>query len=237
MRLQKYLADSGIASRRKCEELINLGRVAVNGEEAKIGCTVEPGIDVVTFDGKPVQPAEKRVVYAFYKPQGVICSSSDPQGRKTVQDYFRDVPYRLFSIGRLDYDSEGLLLMTNDGELTNYLSHPSREIEKIYYVICDGKLDHEQKALLESGIKLEEGLTAPARVHDIYRTENGNTSFYITIHEGRNRQIRRMLAAVEHNTLLLRRVKEGPIEIGAMRPGDKRILSDTEIEGIKGTKK
>lgn len=233
MRLQKFLADSGIASRRKCEELIILGRVTVNGEKAKIGCTVEPGIDIVMFDGKPIQSAGKRVVYAFYKPQGVICSSSDPQGRETVQDYFRDVPYRLFSIGRLDYDSEGLLLMTNDGELTNALTHPSHEIEKTYYVICDGKLDNEQKGLLESGIKLEEGVTAPARVYNIYRTENGNTSFYITIHEGRNRQIRRMLAAVAHNTLLLRRVKEGAIEIGTMQPGDKRRLSDAEIEEIK----
>jgi pseudouridine synthase len=233
MRLQKYLADSGIASRRKCEELISLGRVTVNGKKAELGCSVNPEADLIELDGRIVRPVEERVVYAFYKPQGVICTASDPQGRETVLEYFRDVPYRMFSVGRLDYDSEGLLIVTNDGELANALTHPGREVEKVYYVICDGRLDREQRRALETGVKLEDGVTAPARVFDVYGANNGNTSFCIAIHEGRNRQIRRMLQAVGHETLLLRRVQEGPVKLGSMRPGEKRKICGIELERLK----
>ncbi len=233
MRLQKYLAESGIASRRKCEELIASGRVAVNGEIAALGRTVDPERDEIALDGKRVEPAAGRVVYAFYKPQGVICSASDPQGRETVQDYFRGLPHRLFSVGRLDCDSEGLLLMTNDGELAHALTHPSREIEKTYYAICDGKLYDDQRRALEEGVALEDGVSAPARVSDVYRAGNGNTSFHIAIHEGRNRQIRRMLEAVGHRTLLLRRVREGPVSLGSMKPGDVRKLNENELTELR----
>jgi len=233
MRLQKYLADSGIASRRKCEELISLGRMTVNGKKAELGCSVNPEADLIELDGRIVRPVEERVVYAFYKPQGVICTASDPQGRETVLEYFRDVPYRMFSVGRLDYDSEGLLIVTNDGELANALTHPGREVEKVYYVICDGRLDRDQRRALETGVKLEDGATAPARVFDVYSANNGNTSFCIAIHEGRNRQIRRMLQAVGHETLLLRRVQEGPIKLGSMRPGEKRKICGIELAGLK----
>ncbi len=232
VRLQKYLADAGIASRRKCEELITAGRVSINGQTATLGQSINPG-DVVEFDGVRVEPAGERMVYAFYKPQGVVCTSSDPQGRETVQDYFRDIPVRLYNIGRLDYDTEGLLLMTNDGALAHALTHPSREVHKTYYVICDGKLLDEQIRTLEAGVLLEEGITAPARVENAYRTSNANTSFYLTIHEGRNRQIRRMLKAVDHETLLLRRVGEGSLELGALRPGEKRRLTTAEIDALQ----
>lgn len=233
MRLQKYLADSGIASRRKCEELISLGRVTVNGEKAVLGCSVDPQVDLVALDGKTVQPVEERVVYAFYKPQGVICTASDPQGRETILAYFRDVPYRVFSVGRLDYDSEGLLIVTNDGELANALTHPGREVEKIYFVICDGRFTDDQRRALESGVTLEDGVTSPARIFDIRKVNNGNTSFCIAIHEGRNRQVRRMLEFVGHETLLLRRVQEGPVGLGSMRPGEKRKMSENEVAQLR----
>ncbi|HWQ59199.1 MAG TPA: pseudouridine synthase [Clostridia bacterium] len=233
MRLQKYMADAGIASRRKCEELISLGRVTINGEKAALGCSVDPERDEIALDGKRVEIAPERVVYAFYKPQGVICSASDPKGRETVQDYFRSLPYRLYNVGRLDYDSEGLLLMTNDGELAYALTHPSCGIEKTYYVVCDGKLYDDQKRALEEGVALEDGMTASARITDVYRTGNGNTSFAITIHEGRNRQIRRMLEAVGHKTLLLRRVQEGPVKLGSMKPGDVRKLNESELGELR----
>ncbi len=233
MRLQKYLANAGIASRRKCEELISSGRVTINGRLAELGYGVNPQSDVVELDGKRVEEMGERVVYILYKPQSVVSTSFDPQGRETVQDFFRDVPMRLYNVGRLDYDSEGLLLMTNDGELANALTHPGREVEKTYYVICDGKLYDEQKASLEQGVMLEDGVTAPARVTDAYRTGNGNTSFFIAIHEGRNRQIRRMLKAVGHETLLLRRVQEGPVSLGEMRPGEKRKLDENEVRELK----
>ena len=233
MRLQKYLAESGIASRRKCEAFIASGRVAVNGQIAALGSIVDPEKDEITLDGRRVDPAAERVVYAFYKPQGVICSSNDPQGRETVQDYFKDLPFRLFSVGRLDYDSEGLLLMTNDGALANALTHPSREIEKTYYAICDGKLHDDQRRALEAGVSLEDGMTAPARISDVYRAGNGNTSLYIAIHEGRNRQIRRMLEAVGHRTLLLRRVQEGSVSLGAMKPGEMRKLNENELAELR----
>lgn len=233
MRLQKYMADAGIASRRKCEELIAKGLVFVNGSVASTGCCVEPLCDEVVYMGKKILPHEERVVYAFYKPQGVICSSSDPQGRETVQDYFSDVPGRLYNVGRLDYDSEGLVLMTNDGELANRLTHPSHEIEKTYYVICDGSLSEQEKNTLRGGVMLEDGVTSPARITDDYKTGNGNTSFFIAIHEGRNRQVRRMLTAVGHETLLLRRTAEGPVMLGALKPGEKKKLNETELETLR----
>lgn len=232
MRLQKYLADAGVASRRKCEELISLGRVTVNGQPAALGQSVAPG-DEIALDGVRVEPAGERMVYVFYKPQGVVCTASDPEGRETVLDYFADVPARLYHVGRLDYDSEGLLLMTNDGALANALTHPRHEVEKTYYVICDGKLYDDQKCALEQGVALEDGVTAPARIADSYKTANGNTSFYITIREGRNRQVRRMLKGVGHETLLLRRVGEGPVKLGALRPGEKRKMSAQELDALR----
>lgn len=233
MRLQKYMADAGVASRRKCEELIAQGAVLVNGSVAATGCSVEPGRDEVIYMGRRIVPREERTVYAFYKPQGVICSSSDPQGRETVQDYFRDVPERLYNVGRLDYDSEGLVLMTNDGELANRLTHPSHEVEKTYYVICDGSLGAEEKEKLRTGVMLDDGMSAPARVTDDYKTANGNTSFYIAIHEGRNRQVRRMLAAVGHETLLLRRTAEETVTLGTLKPGEKRKLDAEELDKLR----
>ena len=232
-RLQKFMAEAGVASRRACEELIRQGRVTVNGETASLGRSVEPEQDRVELDGKPVQKEQRRTVILLYKPRGVVSTSSDPEGRRTVQDYFREIPERLYNVGRLDLNSEGLLLMTNDGALANRLTHPRYGVEKTYYAVCDGRLTASEAAKLTNGIELEEGVTAPARVDAVRTTQRGDTSFLITIHEGRNRQIRRMLEAVGHRTLRLKRERFGPLSLGTLAPGEWRKLSDEEIKKLE----
>ena len=232
-RLQKFMAEAGVASRRACEELIRQGRVTVNGETASLGRSVEPEQDRVELDGKPVQKEQRRTVILLYKPRGVASTSSDPEGRRTVQDYFREIPERLYNVGRLDLNSEGLLLMTNDGALANRLTHPRYGVEKTYYAVCDGKLTASEAAKLTNGIELEDGMTAPARVDAVRTTQRGDTSFLITIHEGRNRQIRRMLEAVGHRTLRLKRERFGPLSLGTLAPGEWRKLSDEEIKKLE----
>ena len=232
-RLQKFMAEAGVASRRACEELIRQGRVTVNGETASLGRSVEPEQDRVELDGKPVQKEQRRTVILLYKPRGVVSTSSDPEGRRTVQDYFREIPERLYNVGRLDLNSEGLLLMTNDGALANRLTHPRYGVEKTYYAVCDGRLTASEAAKLTNGIELEDGMTAPARVDAVRTTQRGDTSFLITIHEGRNRQIRRMLEAVGHRTLRLKRERFGPLSLGTLAPGECRKLSDEEIKKLE----
>ncbi|MCL2696023.1 MAG: rRNA pseudouridine synthase [Clostridiales bacterium] len=231
MRLQKYMADAGVASRRACEQLILGGRVTVNGTVAHLGMTVEEG-DQVLFDGNPLAPATRRVVVLLYKPRGVVCTSSDPEGRRTVQDYFKDVPERLYNVGRLDLNSEGLLLLTNDGELANRMMHPRFGITKTYYVVCEGKLTASQLHKLTNGVELDDGPTAPAIIRNVRPTPSGGTALSITIREGRNRQIRRMIEAVGHKTLRLKREAYGPLTLGALRPGQWRYLTDSEIEQL-----
>lgn len=232
MRLQKYLADAGVASRRACEALIAAGRVRVNGATAAIGQSVEAG-DTVELDGKPVACAQRHVVILFYKPRGVVCTSEDPEGRRTVQDYFRDLPERLYNVGRLDLNSEGLLLMTNDGALAHRLTHPRFGVEKTYYVVCDGKVTASDFAKLTNGVLLDDGMTAPARVDCVRTTQRGDTSFLITIHEGRNRQIRRMAEAIGHRTLRLKRERFGCLELGTLKPGEWRYLTESELTSLR----
>lgn len=229
MRLQKYMAEAGIGSRRACEELISQGRVMVNGQTAALGSSVEPGVDIVEYNGEIVGGKQPRVVIAYNKPQGVICSNDDPQGRVTIADVFKAIPYRLYNVGRLDYDSEGLVLITNDGELANLLTHPRYMVRKTYFVICDGELTNSQRLALQNGVELEDGMTAPSIINAVKPNRLGNTSFLITIREGRNRQVRRMVEAVEHRTLLLRRIRMGTVELGDMPTGEWRYLSDAEL--------
>jgi pseudouridine synthase len=234
MRLQKFMADCGVASRRACEQIISDGRVTVNGIPAVLGMLVEE-TDDVRLDGKPLKPAEKRVVLMLYKPRGVVSTSSDEAGRKTVQAFVGDLPYRLYNVGRLDLNSEGLLLLTNDGELCNHLMHPRYGVEKTYRVVCDGTLSASEIAALTNGVQLEDGITAPAKVTNIRRSTTGGTAFSITIHEGRNRQIRRMLEAVGHRTLRLKREAYGPLKLGELKPGEWRYLSEAEIAALYRT--
>ncbi len=232
MRLQKYMADCGVASRRACEQIIQDGRVTVNGIPAVLGMSVEDGDDV-RLDGKRLTPQEKRVVLMLYKPRGVVSTSSDEAGRKTVQAFVSELPYRLYNVGRLDLNSEGLLLLTNDGALANLLMHPRYGVNKTYRVVCDGTLSASEIATLTNGVQLEDGLTAPARVTNIRRSTTGGTAFSITIHEGRNRQSRRMLEASGHRTLRLKREAYGNLKLGDLRPGEWRYLSEEEIEGLR----
>lgn len=229
MRLQKYLADAGIASRRKCEQLIEEGRVKLNGAVAEIGMNVSDG-DVVTLDGKRVRVNNERVMIAFYKPKNVICSNAEEEDRKKVTDFFKDLPYRLYTVGRLDYDSEGLILVTNDGDAANRLMHPRYGLSKTYNVLCSGRFTDAEIHTLASGVMLEDGMTAPARVKLLRETDNGNTELSITIHEGRNRQVRRMVAAVGHDTLRLVRVSIGKLTISGLKSGQWRFLSREETE-------
>jgi len=231
MRLQKYMADCGVASRRASEELIQNGRVTVNGSPAVIGMSVEES-DVVLVDGKRIRPEQKRIVLMLYKPRGVVSTSSDESGRKTVQAFVSELPYRLYNVGRLDLNSEGLLLLTNDGELCNHLTHPRYGVEKTYRVVCDGTLSASEIATLTNGVMLEDGITAPAKIANIRRSTTGGTAFSITIHEGRNRQIRRMLEAIGHRTLRLKREAYGPLKLGDLKPGEWRILSEEEIAAL-----
>ena len=229
MRLQKYLADAGIASRRKCEQLIEEGRVKLNGAVAEIGMNVNDG-DVVTLDGKRVRVNNERVMIAFYKPKNVICSNAEEEDRKKVTDFFKELPYRLYTVGRLDYDSEGLILVTNDGDAANRLMHPRYGLSKTYNVLCSGRFTDAEIHTLASGVMLEDGMTAPARVKLLRETDNGNTELSITIHEGRNRQVRRMVAAVGHDTLRLVRVSIGKLTISGLKSGQWRFLSREETE-------
>lgn len=229
MRLQKYLADAGIASRRKCEQLIEEGRVKLNGAVAEIGMNVSDG-DVVTLDGKRVRANNERVMIAFYKPKNVICSNAEDEDRKKVTDFFKELPYRLYTVGRLDYDSEGLILVTNDGDAANRLMHPRYGLSKTYNVLCSGRFTDAEIHTLASGVMLEDGMTAPARVKLLRETDNGNTELSITIHEGRNRQVRRMVAAVGHDTLRLVRVSIGKLTISGLKSGQWRFLSREEAE-------
>lgn len=236
VRLQKFLAEAGVASRRASEELIRAGRVAVNDIPAEIGMSVDPDADRVTLDGRPVGTVrEERFVVLLYKPRGVVSTSDDPQGRRTVQAYVDDLPARLFNVGRLDLNSEGLIIMTNDGDLAYRLTHPRFRVNKTYYAVCDGTLTAAEAATLTNGVMLEDGMTAPARVEHIRTTVNGDTSCLITIHEGRNRQIRRMLEAVGHRTLRLKREAFGPFTLGGMKPGERRILTEREIAEAERT--
>lgn len=230
MRLQKYLAEAGVASRRKCEEYIQAGRVTVNGNVVtELGTKVEEG-DEVCFDGKPLK-IEKKVCILFYKPSQVMCTSSDPQGRPTVLDYFKELGLRLYTVGRLDYDTEGLILVTNDGELANSLAHPSHEVEKTYYVVCRGKLGKEAIQKLREGVEIDGKRTAPAKVKIVSSNER-NTRMYITIHEGRNRQVRKMCYAVGHDVTFLRRESEGGLNLEGLNPGEWRYLTQQEIHAL-----
>lgn len=233
MRLQKYLALCGVASRRHAEEMIAQGLVQVNGlTVTEMGVQVEE-TDEICVRGERVLPeAEKRYVL-YHKPMGEVTTVTDPKGRDTVMDHFRDYPVRLYPIGRLDYDSEGLLLLTNDGDLAAKLTHPRHEVDKTYLARITSHLTPEKLHQLRSGVMLEDGFkTSPARVN-VIREETFASAILITIHEGHNRQVRRMMEAVGHKVLLLRRVKFGPIDLRGVEKGAWRELTDDEVRALK----
>ena len=233
MRLQKYMAMCGVAARRKCEEIIGAGRVSVNGQIiTEMGTQVEEG-DEVRVDGVLIRPEEEKRYVLYHKPAGEVTTVSDEKGRETVMDRFRDYPVRLYPVGRLDYDSEGLLLLTNDGELAQRLTHPSCEVDKVYLARVTGNPSNEAIDRLRRGVYMEgdQRKTYPADVR-VVRDESLFSDIVVTIHEGRNRQVRRMFDAVGHKVLLLRRIRFGAVELGSLRRGEWRELTQEEIDAL-----
>lgn len=226
-RLQKVLAGAGVGSRRACEELIAEGRVEVNGEQARLGRRVDASRDRVTLDGIPVSVAPGLVYYLLNKPRGVISTADDPHDRPTVIGMVPNQP-RVFPVGRLDGDSEGLILLTNDGELTYRLTHPSFGVEKEYLVHVAGDPKPAAVRRLRQGVELEDGITAPAQVSLV-----GPGTLRMTIHEGRNRQIRRMADAVGHPVRRLVRTRIGPLRGDGLEPGGWRPLSLAEVRALE----
>jgi 23S rRNA pseudouridine2605 synthase len=226
-RLQKVLAAAGVASRRAVEDMISEGRVEVNGEVAVLGRRVDPATDRVTVDGVPVATNPDLVYYLLNKPAGVVSTASDPQGRPTVTALVPAQP-RVFPVGRLDAATEGLLLLTNDGELAHRLTHPSFGVEKEYLAQVDGHPRPGVIRRLREGVVLDDGPTAPARVSLV-----GPGTVRITIHEGRNRQVRRMADAVGHPVQRLVRTRIGPLRTGTLEPGEWRRLSLQEVRALE----
>ncbi len=225
------MADMGIASRRKAEEIIMEGRVTVNGKVASIGMKADPFRDHVKVDGKLLTKPEKKVYYVFHKPRGVVTSMSDPEGRPTVADIISGIRQKVYPVGRLDYDSEGLLLLTNDGDFAHAILHPSKKIPKTYLVKVKGILDEEKMEKLRTGIRIDGRMTAPAKVKKLRRSES-NSWIEMTIHEGRKRQIRKMLERVGHSVIRLMRIRINGIEMGPLAPGTCRRLTPSEMNAI-----
>mgnify|MGYP001300187518 FL=1 len=233
-RLQKILANAGVASRRKCEELIREGKVAVNDRIVReLGAKADPARDVITVNGKPIR-LEQKLYLMFHKPKGVITAMSDPRGRTTVKDYLKNVKERVYPVGRLDYDTEGLLLLTNDGDLAHKLTHPRHHVPKTYLATVEKVPHGSDLEKLMRGIELEDGLTAPAEAeyHDV-DPDGKHATISITIYEGRNRQVRRMFEAIGHPVIRLKRVAFGGISLGGLQRGKYRKLTPEEVQILR----
>jgi 23S rRNA pseudouridine2605 synthase len=229
VRLQKVLAAAGVGSRRHCEELIGAGRVEVAGQIVRrFGARVDPENQIIRVDGKRI-PSRQDVVYlAFNKPVKVLTAMTDDRGRATITDFLGDRAERLFHVGRLDYDTEGLMLLTNDGELAHRLAHPSYEVAKTYLADVPGSVPRDLGRRLATGVELEDGV-AVADKFRVIEQAGGRALVEVTLHEGRNRIVRRMLAAVGHPVSRLVRISVGPIKLGNLPPGDTRDLTTKEI--------
>ncbi|MEJ2698321.1 MAG: pseudouridine synthase [Desulfuromonadales bacterium] len=231
-RLQKLISAAGLASRRQAEKWIDQGRVTVDGRVASLGESADPEVSRIEVDGKPLVFAEKKYYILLNKPVGYVTTRRDPQGRPVVTDLVRAIPARLYPVGRLDLTTEGLLILTNDGALANFLAHPRHQVDKSYLARVRGVLSEAERRRLEQGVALEDGLTAPARV-DKVRVAGNHTWFEITIREGRNRQVRRMCEAVGHSVSRLKRIRIGFLELGDLAPGSFRQLTPAEVARLK----
>jgi 23S rRNA pseudouridine2605 synthase len=229
MRLQKYLAHAGVASRRASEQIVADGRVTVDGEIVHDPATdVGPGDDV-RVDGRSVTPVADTVVYAVNKPAGVVSTARDTHRRETVVELVPADGRRLYPVGRLDAETTGLILLTDDGELADLLTHPRYEVQKVYIAeVGGGPVGHDTVEALRSGVQLDDGPTLPAGVERM-----NERMLRITLREGRKRQVRRMCEAVGHPVVSLRRVKLGPLDVGSLRPGQWRLLEASEIEALR----
>lgn len=232
MRLQKYIAEAQVASRRKAEEMIGEGRVWVNGKKiTELGTKVESDRDVVTVDGKEIHICEKMVYIMLNKPEGCVTTVKDQFNRKSVMDYVKDVNERIYPVGRLDYDTSGLLIMTNDGELTYRLTHPKHNVVKTYIAEVDREPDKRDMEKFRKGIVIDGRKTAEAEIKIIEKGKK--TVLEIRIREGRNRQVRKMCAAINCKVIKLKRISTGKLELGELEKGRYRYLTEEEVEYLK----
>lgn len=229
MRIAKFLAHAGICSRRDAEKRILKGEVKVNGQVVKeLALQVDPEVDIIEYRNQIIS-AEHHIYILFYKPPGCLSTVNDPFNRKTVMDYFSDLDQRIYPVGRLDFDTSGLLILSNDGEFTNLMIHPRYKIEKTYQVRIKDRPEAEKIKLLRRGIKLDDGMTAPAKVKILKENQEG-TILEVIIHEGRKRQIKRMFSAIGHPVVELIRTGFGFLNLDGLKPGEYRLLSPNEID-------
>lgn len=230
VRLQKFMAECGVASRRKSEELIEMGKVKVNGHIAHIGDKINPKKDLVTVRGKKINKADRMYYIMLNKPRGYVTTVSDELGRKTVMDLI-DVKARIYPVGRLDKDSEGLLILTNDGSFANALTHPKHNYAKVYRVTVRPSVNDEILDKLRNGIEIDGRKTAPCDVN-VITEEEGRVVLEFILREGRNRQIRKMCEAVDLEVARLKRISIGPVKLGMLQPGKSRELTDNEVRKL-----
>ena len=231
VRLQKYLSECGVASRRKAEDLIMAGKVKVNGKPASIGDKIDPKNDTVVVAGKKVRKSKKNTYIMLHKPRGFITTLSDEMGRKCVAQLIEDVGTRVYPVGRLDRDSEGLLLLTDDGEFANSLTHPTHHVPKTYRVTVRPTITEEQITALTTGIEIDGRMTMPSEVRVLEKKE-GRVVLEIIIYEGRNRQIRKMCDALGLEVARLKRTQIGSVKLGMLKQGDWRNLTDEEVHKL-----
>jgi len=233
IRLNKIIADAGVASRRAADQLITEGRVTVDGDVIKeLGKRFDPEISVIKVDGESLQTNKSKTYLAFHKPAGVISTMADPEGRKNLGDYFKDRKDRLYHVGRLDKDSEGLILLTNDGELAHRATHPSYGLEKRYLVEVEGEFSKQISDQLLAGVRLEDGLARAVKVSHIRAVTRNHHWVEITIHEGRYHIIRRLIEALGLTVIRLIRLDFGPVSLGDMKPGRHRVLNTQELTNL-----
>ena len=233
MRLNKFLSNSGLASRRKCDEIIKEGKVYVNGKlVTELGTTINEKRDKVTVEGKIITLPSSFVYIKLNKPKGYACTAHDEKGRKTIYDLI-DTDERLFSIGRLDYDTEGLILLTNDGDFANKVAHPKFSIDKEYRVTIEGEIKESELAVMRKGVVVD-GQRMPSASVNFISYENGFTKLSVIIDEGQNRQIRRMFEAIGKTIKLLKRVRIGQVRLGGLKRGDYKDLTEEELNSLVG---
>lgn len=234
IRVQKIIADSGLCSRRKAEELISQGKVKINGHPCTLGDKALPNKDLITVDGQKIAVVKKRTLYyiMLHKPRGYVTTMSDELGRKCVTELLHGLPERVYPVGRLDKNSEGLLLLTNDGNFANDIMHPSRHVAKTYRVTVRPSISDEQLVKLASGVEIDGRMTQECSVI-VLDKQPGKVVLQMTIHEGRNRQIRKMCEAVGLEVARLKRTSIGPLKLGMLKPGEYRELKPDELRAIR----
>lgn len=236
MRINKYLADCGVASRRKCDELIAQGKVKVNGKVVReLGLDIKP-TDVVLFENRAVRPSVKRVYYKLHKPKGYVTTASDEKGRKTVVELMRKVQERIYPIGRLDYDTEGLLILTNDGDITNILTHPKNNVKKTYIASVEGDITPADIKQITKGVDIGGYITQPCSAQILDKDEKF-TRVEIVIAEGKNHQVKKMFEAVGKTVAFLKRTSIGEIKLGGLSRGEYKTLTTKEISYLKSLRK